>query len=109
MTAPELDLYADSAPLVRAVAAAVRADRRRARRASARQSPIESAGVPRTEPEQRASGTAEPPDSSALSELVEEARYAATAPARTVAGSHLLSEPATARSRSAEASSTGGE
>ncbi|MCL6734800.1 hypothetical protein [Streptomyces neyagawaensis] len=109
VTAPELDLYADSAPLVRAVAAAVRADRRRARRAPARQSPIESAAEPRREPEQRASGTAEPPDSSPLSELVEEVRYPAIAPARTVAGSDLLSEPATARSRSAEASSTGGE
>ncbi|AZQ39358.1 hypothetical protein EJ357_42930 [Streptomyces cyaneochromogenes] len=109
VTAPELDLYADSAPLVRAVAAAVRADRRRARRAPARHWPIESAVEPHREPQQQAPETAELPDRSALSELVEESRYPATAPARTVAGSDLLSEPATARSRSAEASSTGGE
>jgi hypothetical protein len=109
VTAPELDLYADATPLARAVAAAVRADRRRARRAPARQWPIESAVEPRTEPEQQAPETAELPGKSALSELVEESRYPATAPARTVTGSDLLSEPATARSRSAEASSTGGE
>ncbi|MFI7412991.1 hypothetical protein ACIBU0_30395 [Streptomyces sp. NPDC049627] len=109
VTAPELDLYADSAPLGRAVAAAVRADRRRARRAPARQWPIEPAVEPRTEPERQAPETAELPDRSALPELVEESRHPATSPARTIAGSDLLSEPATARARSAEASSTGGE
>ncbi|MFI6009971.1 hypothetical protein ACIBAG_14305 [Streptomyces sp. NPDC051243] len=109
VTAPELDLCADSAPLGRAVAAAVRADRRRARRAPARQWPIESAVEPRTEPEQQATETAALPDTCELSELVGESRHPATAPARTIAGSDLLSEPATARSRSAEASSTGGE
>ncbi|WP_369166841.1 hypothetical protein AB5J49_02630 [Streptomyces sp. R28] len=109
VTAPELDLYADSAPLGRAVAAAVRADRRRARRAPARQWPVESAVEPRTEPEQQAPATAALPDGPELSELVKESRHPAPTPARTLAGSDLLSEPATARSRSAEASSTGGE
>jgi hypothetical protein len=109
VTAPELDLCADSAPLVRAVAAAVRADRRRAHRAPARQWPVDSAVEPCTEPEQRAPKTSELPDHSALSERVEESRFPATTPARTVAGSDLLSEPATARSRASEASSTGGE
>ncbi|MFF7265754.1 hypothetical protein ACFZCL_36490 [Streptomyces sp. NPDC008159] len=109
VTAPELDMCADSAPLGRAVAAAVRADRRRARRAPARQWPVEPAAEPRTEPERQAPEKAELPGESARSELVEESRYPATAPARTIAGSDLLSEPATARSRSDAASSTGGE
>ena len=109
VTAPELELYADSAPLGRAVASVVRADRRRARRAPARQRPIESAVEPRTAPEQRAPETAEVLGTSALSEIGRESRYPATAPVRTIAGSDLLSEPATARSRSTEASSTGGE
>lgn len=109
VTAPELDLYADSAPLVMAVAAAVRADRRLGRRAPARQWPIEPAVEPGTDPERQERETAELPARSALSELVEEATSPATGPARTTAGSDLLSEPAGARSRAAEASSTGGE
>jgi hypothetical protein len=109
VTSAELDLCADSAPLVRAVAAAVRTDRRRARRAPERRWPVDPAVEPCTEPEQRAPRTSERPDNAALSELVEESRNPATTAARTVAGRDLLSEPATARSRSAEASSTGGE
>ncbi|KUL46911.1 hypothetical protein [Streptomyces regalis] len=110
VTAPELDLYADSAPLSRAVAAAVRADRRRARRAPERQRPVERAVEPRTEQEWRApepAGQSEPSALSELSEFVEEPKP--LAPARTVAGADLLSEPASARSHPAEASSTGGE
>ncbi|MPY57922.1 hypothetical protein [Streptomyces spongiae] len=105
VTAPDLGLHADCAPLSRAVAAAVRADRRRSRRAPERPRPIESAvarrerGVPRAP---------EPP------ELTEEAAELTEQPvlpaqARTGTGSDLLSEPATARTRSAQASSTGDE
>lgn len=108
VTAPELDLYADSAPLNRAVAAAVRADRRRARRAPERQQrPLDPAVEPRTVPERRAPAPVRQTELTEPSELVEETPP--LAPVRTVAGADLLSEPATARSRPAEASSTGGD
>ncbi|MEV0642059.1 hypothetical protein AB0I77_45495 [Streptomyces sp. NPDC050619] len=98
VTAPELGLYADCAPLSRAVAAAVRADRRRSRRAPERHRTVEQAVEPRVRPEQRA------PEPSGLSE-----EPTLPAPARTVTGSDLLSEPATARTRPAQASSHGDE
>jgi hypothetical protein len=109
VSAPELDLYADSAPLNRAVAAAVRADRRRSGRASARQRqrPTEPAVEPRTEPARRVPAPAGESELSERSALVEETTP--LAPARTVAGADLLSEPATTRSRPAGASSTGGD
>ncbi|MCL8011507.1 hypothetical protein [Streptomyces sp. AS02] len=108
--APELDLSADSAPLGRAVAAAVRSDRRRARRAPQRQRPLETAVESRPAPERHVpepAGRSEPSELSELSELV--VPPTPPAPARTVAGADLLSEPATSRTRRAEASSTGGE
>ncbi|SDN53400.1 hypothetical protein SAMN04487981_105360 [Streptomyces sp. cf386] len=107
VSAPELDLSADSAPLSRAVAAAVRSDRRRARRAPERQRPMETAVEPRPAPQRQVPEPAGQPEVSELSELVEQPTRAA--PARTVAGADLLSEPATARTHRAEASSTGGE
>ncbi|WP_329222796.1 hypothetical protein OG352_36530 [Streptomyces sp. NBC_01485] len=102
VTAPELGLHADCAPLGRAVAAAVRADRRRARRAPQRHLRAEPAVEPRAQPQ---------PWAPEHPELTEEPAPTPTGPPppRTDTGSPLLSEPATARSRSAEASSTGGE
>lgn len=97
VTAPELGLHADCAPLGRAVAAAVRADRRRSRRAPERHRPAEEALAPRAHPEQRAARSPE---------LVEELVSPAPAPALTVTGADLLSEPSTARTRPAQASST---
>ncbi|GAA3803789.1 hypothetical protein ACFS5L_41160 [Streptomyces phyllanthi] len=97
VTAPELGLHADCAPLGRAVAAAVRADRRRSRRAPERHRPAEQAVEPRVQPEQRAPRSPE---------LVEEPVPQVPAPARTMTGADLLSEPATARTRPAQASST---
>ncbi|MFF3334053.1 hypothetical protein ACFYWX_31630 [Streptomyces sp. NPDC002888] len=100
VTAPELGLYADCAPLSRAVAAAVRADRRRSRRAPERGRPVEQAVEPRALPERRAPQP---------SDLTEEPTLPVQASPRTVTGSDLLSEPATARTRPAQASSTGDE
>lgn len=108
ITAPELGLYADCAPLSRAVAAAVRADRRRSRRAPERHRPVEAAVAPNAQPEQRAQPerwTPEAPGPAAG--LTEEPTLPDPAPARTVTGSDLLSEPATSRTRPARASSTG--
>lgn len=101
VTAPELGLYADCAPLSRAVAAAVRVDRRRSRRAPERRGPVEPAVEPRTQPERRA------PEPHELTE--EPALAAPAAPARTLTGPDLLSEPTTARTRPNQASSTGDE
>ncbi|MEV4859709.1 hypothetical protein [Streptomyces ossamyceticus] len=100
VTAPELGLRADCAPLGRAVAAAVRADRRRSRRAPERHRPAERALEPRAQPEERRAVRSP--------ELVEEPVHPALAPAPalTVTGADLLSEPATARTRPARASST---
>ncbi|GHE56119.1 hypothetical protein [Streptomyces capitiformicae] len=97
VTSPELGLHADCGPLGRAVAAAVRADRRRARRAPERHRPTEQALEPRVQPEQQAARSPE---------LVEEPVPPAPVPALTVTGADLLSEPATARTRPAQASST---
>ncbi|MFF7391375.1 hypothetical protein ACFZAE_23380 [Streptomyces scabiei] len=94
VTAPELDLDADSGPLGRAVVAAVRADRRRLRREA-----------PTVRP--RASRPEEPrPD------LLEEAGPFQEHPADptiatvTTTATDLLAEPATARERPTAASST---
>lgn len=99
VTAPELGLHADCAPLGRAVAAAVRADRRRSRRAPERHRPAEQALEPHAQSEQRAARSPE-----LVEELVSPAP--APAPALTVTGADLLSEPSTARTRPAQASST---
>jgi len=91
VTAPELGLRADCAPLGRAVAAAVRADRRRSRRVPERRGPAEPAAETGAPPEQKA----------LLSpELVEEP----VLPAPPPTGADLLYEPATARTRPTRAS-----
>lgn len=95
VTAPELGLDADSGPLGRAVAAAVRADRRRSRRTTADRPVPQRGQSPR------------PP------ELPEEPSRSAPEPvpaaARAATGPDLLSEPATAGERPTAASSTGSE
>ena len=83
VTAPELSLDADSGPLGRGVAAAIRADRRRTRR------------MPAAAPKQL------PPELPELPELPDE--RSAAAPVSD--GSDLLSEPATARVQPMAASS----
>ncbi|PIM69096.1 hypothetical protein CTU88_29995 [Streptomyces sp. JV178] len=97
VTAPELGLHADCAPLGRAVAAAVRADRRRARRAPEADRPP----VPAVERHPRPEPSV--PEPSGLSE---DPAPAAPPPAPTVTGADLLSEPTTARTRPTTASST---
>lgn len=123
VVAPELGLDADSAPLGGAVAAAVRADRRRLRRESAprrahppgsgpapgkadrtnsrnpptRGIPPRGIPPPRGNPGTRGGGG--PPGGAA------EVPLRTTAPARTTTGSDLLAEPATARDHSTAASS----
>ncbi|WP_200301623.1 hypothetical protein [Streptomyces adelaidensis] len=116
LVSPELGLDVDSAPLGRAVAAAVRADRRRLRRDS---------GPRRGTPAPRRAGTGEHrpreteetrplPETRPLEETVSlqetPAEPTLQAPAtsggaRTITGSDLLDEPAVARERSTAASS----
>jgi hypothetical protein len=103
VTAPELGLTADSAPLCGAVAATVRADRRRARRTSAATRRAPAASPPRYEA----------PDLYEVQEERDVPRQR-TLPepwpaARTVTGDELLSEPATAREQPTAASSAPGE
>ncbi|WP_330287631.1 hypothetical protein [Streptomyces sp. NBC_00576] len=107
VVAPELGLDADSAPLGRAVAAAVRADRRRLRRASTPRRGAPTPPRPRI-PERRLrelEETRAPDEVEALQEEVPEPTIQATAPARTTTGSDLLAEPTAARGRTTAASS----
>lgn len=91
VTAPELDLDADSGPLGRAVVAAVRADRRRLRR----EPPI------RPRPSRP-----EPPRPHLLDETTPLQEHPTEAALPTRTGADLLAEPATARERTTAASST---
>lgn len=105
VVAPELDLDADSAPLSRAVAAAVRADRRRLRRESTsrRAAPTRVRVLEETRQPQP---TQVPEEAEALREEPAEPTLQAAAPDWTTStGSDLLSEPAAARERSTAASS----
>ncbi|MBE4734096.1 MULTISPECIES: hypothetical protein [Streptomyces] len=92
VTAPELDLDADSGPLGRAVVAAVRADRRRLRREppSARPRP--------SRPEE--------PRPHLLDETTPLREQPTEPVVPTATGTDLLAEPATARERPTAASST---
>lgn len=107
VVAPELGLDADSAPLGGAVAAAVRADRRRLRRASSPRRGAPTAQRPRI-PERRPrelEKTRQLQEAEALQEEAPEPTLQTTAPARTTTGSDLLAEPTAARDRTTAASS----
>jgi len=103
VAAPELGLDADSAPLGRAVAAAVRADRRRLRRESAPRRGTPAPQRPRTRELQETPSLEE---TEILQERPPEPRQV-TDPARTTSGSDLLAEPTspTTRERTTAASS----
>ncbi|BBC32462.1 hypothetical protein SGFS_037560 [Streptomyces graminofaciens] len=113
LVAPELGLDADSAPLGRAVAAAVRADRRRLRRESAPRRGTPTPQPPRTR--ESRPGELEETRQFEETQVLEEAEVfqeeppkptlQATALARTTTGSDLLAEPAAALERPASASS----
>lgn len=105
VTAPELGLDADASPLGRAVAAAVRADRRRLRRESTPRRGTPAPQRPRTRqlretPSLTASLTASLTVSLEEAEILPkgppEPTRQATAPARTTTGSELLAEPTAA-------------
>lgn len=98
VTAPELDLDADSGPLGRAVVAAVRADRRRLRRQSPTARPRPSRPE---EPRRRLLEETDP-----LQEQPTERATPATTTPATTTGTDLLAEPAAARERLTAASST---
>ncbi|WP_149826641.1 hypothetical protein [Streptomyces tailanensis] len=107
VVAPELGLDADTAPLGRAVVAAVRADRRRLRRES---TPRRGTTVPgrlrtpeRPLPEPEETRLLE--DAELFQEGPTEPTPEAMVPARTTTGSDLLAEPATAHERPTAASS----
>ncbi|UUU25349.1 hypothetical protein [Streptomyces sp. DSM 40750] len=113
VVAPELGLDADSSPLGGAVAAAVRADRRRLRRESAPRRGAPTRQLPRTrerrpqefEEARQLEETQALEAAEVLPEEPERSTLRATAPARTATGSDLLAEPAAARNRTTAASS----
>ncbi|MDX3456443.1 hypothetical protein PV396_31620 [Streptomyces sp. ME02-8801-2C] len=111
VVAPELGLDADSAPLGRAVVAAVRADRRRLRREPP---PRRGASVPGRlrdrerplpEQEERLHETRLLEEAEILREESAEPTPELTVPTRTATGSDLLAEPTAARERTTAASS----
>ncbi|MFF6784055.1 hypothetical protein [Streptomyces sp. NPDC012510] len=109
VTAPELELDADSGPLGRAVVAAVRADRRRLRRES---TPRRGTSMRESRPEEaeetrELQETRELPETrlSDETEALREQPTEVTAPVRTTTGPDLLAEPATAGTRTTAASS----
>lgn len=129
VVAPELGLDADSAPLGGAVAAAVRADRRRLRRESAPRRGTPTPPRPHSREPREPEGTWQIEEVRQPEEIrqVEETRLIemtsaleeaevrqeeaptqvlpTTEPARTTTGSELLAEPAAARNRTTAASS----
>ncbi|MDX3614391.1 hypothetical protein, partial [Streptomyces europaeiscabiei] len=111
VVAPELGLDADSAPLGGAVAAAVRADHRRLRRESAPRRGAPTPPRPHSrepqEPEEirRVEVTPAFEEAEILQEESPGPTLPTPAPPRTTTGSDLLAEPATARDRTAAASS----
>ncbi|MGW0822409.1 hypothetical protein [Streptomyces sp. NPDC002845] len=116
VVAPELGLDADSAPLGIAVAAAVRADRRRLRREASPRRGTATPRRPRSQgpgsPERRARELQESRSRQEADDLQETRQEptprttaTATAPPRTTTGPDLLAEPDAARERTTAASS----
>ncbi|MEU6227715.1 hypothetical protein [Streptomyces sp. NPDC047042] len=105
VVAPELGLDADSAPLGRAVVAAVRADRRRLRRGASVPGRLREKERPLPEQEEGLHETRLLEEAEIPRGEPAEATPEGAVPTRTATGSDLLAEPTAARERTTAASS----